>query len=133
MSYAVTLAFLFIVWCVARNEARVDEFHIRHGRSIDHQQQWVERAAIVAFLACLTMIWLKVWALLLLPAGAFAFSATFRYRLNELRGLHPYYMSFTNLYDSVYLRISAHHGGLIAYITEITIAAAAVALLILNA
>ena len=137
METIITLcAFAFFVWAIAQNEAATDHKTIAAGVHIDHRKEWTQRAVIVGGAAVLCLILLSVCALPgLLLVGAFGFSALFRYRLNTLRTLSPFYVSPSNYYDRFFLGLTnigvtddneydINAAGRLAYIVEATLSVA---------
>ena len=136
LSIITLCAFAFLVWAVAQNEASTDYKAIMAGVHIDHRKEWTQRAVIVGGAAVLCLILLSACALPgLLLVGAFGFSALFRYRLNTLRTLSPFYVSPSNYYDKFFLGLTnigvtddneydINAAGRLAYIVEASLSAA---------
>ena len=146
--------FLVFVLLYALAEARHDYNKIQAGKEIDHLERWVLRAGVVTLVVAVFVLPMRWKALLLLPIGAFGFSAAFRWTLNRMRGKHWAYIApWSSLYDRFFFGLSfgswpterdvelykemyevsnavgswIHSAGRLAYLTEITIAVAAIA------
>lgn len=145
--------FLLFVALYVLAEARHDYNKIQAGKKIDHLERWVVRAGVVTLVAAVFVLPMRWKALLLLPIGAFGFSAAFRWCLNRMRGKHWAYIApWSSLYDRFFFGLSnwdwawswsllkykyhewsvrhvdiIHRAGRLAYLTEITIVVAAIA------
>jgi hypothetical protein len=103
---------LFAALLLAYVEARKDANDIAQHIPIDHVIGWTTRAAFMGFVVA-ALVAFGVFTTLgevvaVLIASAFLFSASFRYILNSMRGLHATYLSPSNLYDWAYLRPFMH-------------------------
>lgn len=103
----------FFAYCFAQIEAEHDAQAIAANEPINHRQGWMQRAGIVvsvvsAFYCFTALLWGGLlWpCVLLLVMAAAVFSCEFRRSLNEIRGLHPHYVSPSNVYDSLMIRWS---------------------------
>lgn len=91
-------------------DAKLIEHRIAIGdrRDLPHGWMFVIRAMVfIAF--ALLQCWrgLDSWqAVLITPACAAIFATVHRSALNTMRGLHPLYISPSNAYDSLFLRVS---------------------------
>jgi hypothetical protein len=89
---ACILTAAFAVWCACD-----DDLQIAMNKPVKHVRQWLLRASVVTLLCVVIGLpWLAIGL-----AGLF--SAVFRYALNRLRGLSPWYMSASNYYDAFFL------------------------------
>lgn len=84
--------------------AATDARDIRNGKNINHPVRWALRAAIEvgATLAVMPFGWGSVLTTL---AAAFLFSALFRFLLNTMRGADWRYVSWSSLYDTLFLKL----------------------------
>jgi len=107
------IVFLITLAVYAYRQAWRDYLRISLGQPIDHGARLKERLwfAGVRWLICASLgvfvfnvYWLD--ALLWIPAGWATWTAMFRLSLNKMRGLHWNYISPSNVYDSVFLRIT---------------------------
>ncbi len=90
---ACILTAAFAVWCACD-----DDLQIAMNKPVKHVQQWLLRASVVTLLCVVVgMPWLAIGL-----AGLF--SAVFRYALNRLRGLSPWYVSPSNWYDWQFIK-----------------------------
>jgi hypothetical protein len=89
---ACILTAAFAVWC-----AFDDDLQIAMNKPVRHVRQWLLRASAVTLMCVVIGLpWLAIGL-----AGLF--SAVFRYALNRLRGLSPWYVSPSNWYDWFWL------------------------------
>jgi hypothetical protein len=89
---ACILTAAFAVWCACD-----DDLQIAMNKPVRHVRQWLLRASVVTLLCVVIGLpWLAIGL-----AGLF--SAVFRYALNRLRGLSPWYVSPSNWYDWFWL------------------------------
>lgn len=115
-------------------DASDDKKKIDAGAYVDHYQGLVERAVIctvcvVLFCAVLTFNGYPI--LIAAPTTicwASIYAITFRLRLNTLRGLEPTYVSLSNVYDSIFIRLFGHRAGIAAYTFEAIALAASTAI-----
>ena len=93
---ACIFAASFAVWCACD-----DDIQIAMNKPVRHVRQWLLRASVVTLLCVVIGLpWMAIGL-----AGLF--SAVFRYALNRLRGLSPWYMApWSNLYDRVFYSIA---------------------------
>jgi hypothetical protein len=93
---ACILTAAFAVW-----QASEDDLQITMGQPVRHVRQWLLRASVVTLMCVVIGLpWLAIGL-----AGLF--SAVFRYSLNRLRGLSPWYVSPSNWYDWFWLCVCA--------------------------
>jgi hypothetical protein len=113
---------------MANLSAQDDYKQIKNNECINHKVQWLVRATVTFLL----VICLVTFHNLLLPnswliavyyslVAAFWFSMIFRYKLNTLRRLSVFYISKSNIYDSVFIILANKNGGKLAYIFELTL------------
>jgi hypothetical protein len=94
---ACILTATFAVWCACD-----DDLQIAMNKPVRHVRQWLLRASVVTLLCVVIGLpWLAIGL-----AGLF--SAVFRYALNRLRGLSPWYVSPSNWYDYLLILFSAN-------------------------
>ena len=92
---ACILTAAFAVWCACD-----DDLQIAMNKPVKHVRQWLLRASVVTLLCVVIGLpWLAIGL-----AGLF--SGVFRYTLNRLRGLSPWYMSASNYYDIAFLWVA---------------------------
>lgn len=115
---------IFALVCYAHAEARRDFDDIEGGKDIDHRSGLIRRvfiagvACAIVFGLAMPHTWASAIACAQMACGIWA--PVFRWRLNHLRGLDPDYISYSNVYDSLFLLVSPGHGGRLAYAVEIT-------------
>lgn len=128
------MTLIFLTACVlaaliAWVDANADAQHILAGHAINHADGLTERsvlgAVIVLSLWAVAKHYGATWWHLLGLALAFAaaFSIVFRARLNKRRGLPLTYVSLSNVYDSVFIRIFGVQAGTAAYTSEVLVLA----------
>lgn len=112
MGVSVLVCVILAVWCAEYDAARI----IR-GKVIHHKLWWTIRAVVVA----VTCIGSGVPLMAIGCAGLF--SGLFRWELNTLRGLAWWYISTSNLYDRVWIKIggSVKAGGIGATCAEYSV------------
>jgi len=122
-----------VVFALALSEGEHDARTIMRGAYIDHVRGWLVRAsfmvlcgaAVISIFGAFTLQVVLGMSLI----SAFGFSALFRYRLNKVRSLSPYYVSPSNYYDRFFISITnigavkdeeydINSAGRVAYITE---------------
>jgi hypothetical protein len=93
---ACIFAASFAVWCACD-----DDRQIAMNKPVRHVRQWLLRASVVTLLCVVIGFpWLAIGL-----AGLF--SAVFRYSLNRLRGLSPWYIApWSNLYDRAAMSVT---------------------------
>jgi hypothetical protein len=98
---ACILTAAFAAWCACD-----DDLQIAMNKPVRHVRQWLLRASVVALLCVVIGLpWLAIGL-----AGLF--SAVFRYELNRLRGLSPFYIApWSSLYDraAMSVTVAARH------------------------
>lgn len=89
---------------------------------IDHIKRWLFRAlfGITLSLTHYNDLYVPIWFSILLII-AFTFSISFRLFLNYFRNIKFNYISNSNIYDSIFLKISKSKGGYFIYIFELVI------------
>ena len=128
------MTLIFLTACVlaaliAWVDANADAQHILAGHPINHADGLTERsvlgAVIVLSLWAVAKHYGATWWHLLGLALAFAaaFSIVFRARLNHRRSLPLTYVSLSNVYDSVFIRIFGVQAGTAAYTSEVLVLA----------
>ena len=124
----ILIILLSIIDYMADLSAQDDYKQIKNNEYINHKIQWLVRATVTFLL----VICLVTFHNLLLPnswliavyyslVAAFWFSMIFRYKLNTLRRLSVFYISKSNIYDSVFIILANKNGGKLAYIFELTL------------
>ena len=110
------LIYIALVALFASEEARADAIDIRNGKPIRHADAWKERACVAAFgaliVSAMHLFW--VWGLGvflwhfagLCVVAVGAFTPVFRWHLNRLRGMDARYISPSNDYDALFIRLS---------------------------
>lgn len=91
----------------AREEAKIDAWLISLHMRIDHPKAWCFRVTVMALIVSLLTLVVELWqAVPLLAISGASFSASFRYRLNKMRGMHTCYISpWSNVYDGLFYRL----------------------------
>lgn len=127
MKLFILTILLYVTAYIAKLSAYDDYGQIKRHEYINHKIQWLTRATLTFILiVCLTLVRNLVlsnsWIIIAYYSlvSAFWFSMIFRYKLNTLRGLSVYYISKSNIYDSVFIALANKNGGKLAYIFELT-------------
>lgn len=105
----------------ANRESLLDYTKISAHQKIDHISSWIYRATfalVIIFLIPNTTLFDKF---LLSIAVAFLFSAIFRFRLNGRRKKPLRYISTSNIYDSIFIKLFPKNHGTLIYLIEMTI------------
>jgi len=116
----IILLYILII-LFANRESLLDYTIISNHQKINHVSSWIYRAIFaltIVFLIPNTTLFDKV---LLSIAVAFLFSAIFRFRLNGRRKKPYNYISTSNIYDSVFIKLFPKYHGTLVYVVEITI------------
>lgn len=127
MNTFLLIILLYVTAYIANLSAYDDYEQIKKHEYINHKVQWLVRAILIFLsVVCLTLIhnlvFPNLWIIIVYYslAAAFWFSMIFRYKLNTLRGLSIYYISKSNIYDSIFIALANKNGGKLAYIFELT-------------
>ena len=105
----------------ANRESLLDYIKILLHQKIDHISSWIYRATfalVIIFLIPNTTLFDKF---LLSIAVAFLFSAIFRFRLNGRRKKPLRYISTSNIYDSIFIKLFPKNHGTLIDLIEMTI------------
>ena len=89
--------------------AATDARDIRNGKNINHPVRWALRAAIEVG-ASIVFAYIRdepigIRLVLVTITAAFLFSALFRFLLNTMRGADWRYVSWSSLYDTLFLKL----------------------------
>jgi len=105
----------------ANRESLLDYTKISMHQKIDHISSWIYRATfalMIIFLIPNTTLFDKF---LLSIAVAFLFSSIFRFRLNGRRKKPLGYISTSNIYDSVFIKLFPKKHDILIYLIEMMI------------
>jgi hypothetical protein len=107
------VALIALTVVIALWSSRDDARQIERGEEVHHATQWVARALVVGALT----LWLADWWDAIGMAALF--NITFRFDLNMRRGLPWDYVSYSNYYDSFFIRLYGDGAGEMAYALEL--------------
>ncbi len=107
--------------------SKLDYEIIENGEKVDHIKSWIFRAVfgLSLYLTFTSSICIPVIVLI-----SFLFSAVFRYYLNYLRSKKFDYISTSNFYDSIFIRIFGQSGGKAAYVFELSLSIISILLIL---
>jgi len=110
MIYLLILIILF-----AFISAKYDYIRIKHNYKINHIHNWIFRALFATIL----MLIYDSNIFIILFIIPFLFSLSFRALLNKFRGKKINYISNSNKYDSIFIKLFKNKGGYVIYLFEI--------------
>lgn len=102
------IIFLALTIAIAYLEAFEDAQKIAANKSINHRDELIERCMAVACAGLLLFGVFGLWqwrALLWMPIAWSVFTPSFRYLLNRMRGKDWRYVSPSNVYDRLFMRL----------------------------
>jgi hypothetical protein len=108
---------------IANNEAKYDYNLIKNNQPVNHNNGFIRRmlSSIITVASLMFLFDISPWKIITLNImNAAIFSSVFKYKLNKLRGLNPQYISSSNHYDSIFIKMF-HNPGQAQYIFEFII------------
>jgi hypothetical protein len=108
---------------IANNEAKHDYNLIKNNQPVNHNNGFIRRmlSSIITVASLMFLFDISPWKIITLNImNAAIFSSVFKYKLNKLRGLNPQYISSSNRYDSIFIKMF-HNPGQAQYIFEFII------------
>jgi hypothetical protein len=118
-SFVTVIIVSFIILLFANGESISDYIKIKNNIEIDHIESWIFRALCTGIPILLINIRTFYYGIILLIGMAFLFSLVFRTLLNLRRRKKITYISNSNIYDSIFIKLFKKKSGNMIIVFEI--------------